>query len=144
MSFGARLDVLRSRLKEYRSSAVGVVFLQELDRVAVAQVGRDRGVMAGLLGDLGAARFHHQDPAGHMELQAGEFPVVSADVGLFEEYRAAFVQLAEDPESEVDVGDEVGVERAQPLLRLVDPDFARDAAQDICTRDREGRSWDSV
>jgi len=108
-----------------------IVLLQELDRVAVTQVGRNRGVMAHLLGDLVAKRFH-QNPVCQMEAQPREFPAVVSYVGLFEEYRATFAQFAEDAESEVDVGDEVGIEAHESLLRLVHPDLTGDTAQDVC------------
>ena len=48
-----------------------------------------------------------------------------------QQHCSAFVDLAEDAETEVDVGDEVGVEAGQPLLRLIDPDFAGNAAEDV-------------
>src|ERR1019366_9936201 len=55
-----------------------VVLFQELDGVAITQVGRDWGEMAGILGDLKAERLQHQRLAGHVELQARKLPVVSA------------------------------------------------------------------
>ena len=66
-----------------------------------------------------------------MDIQAREFPVASADVGLFEKDRSTFVQFAEDSEAEVDIGDEAGFQAGQTLLRLIDPEFAGDAVEDI-------------
>ena len=113
-----------------RGSGGGGV-LEELDGVAVGEVGRGGGEVAGLLGDLHLDRLHHEGLAGEVELEACELPVVAADVGLLEQDGAAFVELAEEAEAEVDVGGEMGVDAGEALLGAIDPDLAGDAAQDV-------------
>jgi hypothetical protein len=56
---------------------------------------------------------------------------VIADIGLLEQDGAAFVELAEEAEAEVDVGGEVSIDTGEALLGAIDPDLAGDAAQDV-------------
>ena len=103
---------------------------QKLDCVAVLQAGCDRSEVAGLFVDLIVERPDEQRFAGHVDSQGGEFPVATADVGLFEDSLSALIQLAKNSESEIDVRDEVGFQTGETLLGLIDPHLAGDAAKD--------------
>ena len=100
------------------SYALRAGLLQKLDCVSVPQAGRNRCEVVRLLADLKAQRLHHQRLACHMQRQACKLPVVLANIGLFQQYGSALVQLAEYPRSEINVRNEVTLQPGQPVPAL--------------------------
>ena len=70
------------------------------------------------------ARIHDQD-------HVGGAPLVIADIGLFEEERAALVELAEDSPAVVDVADSPAFEAGDPVLGGIDPELAGHAFESL-------------
>lgn len=103
---------------------------QELDGLAVVEIGRDGREAGHLLSDAEAEGLHEQGLAGEIEVHAGELPVVVADVGLLEEDCAALVETADDAPAELNFRDDVGGEADEALMGGLDPDFAGHASED--------------
>jgi hypothetical protein len=87
--------------------------------------------VACLLVDLVGEAFKNECFSGYMDGEAGQLPVVVAYVGLLQERSTSFVQVANEAEPKVYVGNEVAVEQDYTLLCLIDPELTREATEDV-------------